>query len=150
LVDAYDISDKAIDLIKNNAQINGVEKQLTIKNTPFNIAEYTQESNHRYLIICDIEGGEKGLFSSTNSSFFNQSDLIIELHDFIDSEIKPYIVNLFSETHDIEIIQESPIPNFKEYTCLSETTVKKALHLTDEKRPCRMEWAILRSKEYIK
>lgn len=148
-VEAYDINRTATDLTLKNAEINGVKDFLTVKNTHFTFNEKSILSGQRLLVVCDIEGNELNLFDSESINKLTDSDLIIELHDFLNAEIKPHIIQLFLPTHNIEIIQENNFPNFRKYPFLTKTSLGKAIEITNENRPCLMEWAILRSMKHL-
>lgn len=147
-VEAYDIHIRATELTKENAKINCVIDLVTVKNISFTFADQNKLSEQRTFIICDIEGGEFDLFNADNVKNFEKSDLIIELHDFIDARIKPHIIQVFSPTHHIEIIQENTLADLNQYPFLKKTTLEKAIRITNEHRPCRMEWAIIKSLKH--
>jgi mannosyltransferase OCH1-like enzyme len=146
---AYDINDMAEEFIKNNTLINNVENRVQFKNDYFDVNESLIALPRRTFIFCDIEGGELSLFSKENIIKFSDSDLIIELHDFIDFNIKPYIIALFKDSHSIEILKEKQNYDFKNYDFLYKTPISNALKIIDENRPERMEWVILKSNKYL-
>lgn len=148
-VEAYDIHSQATELTNANAEINGVQNLVNIKNTSFDFNNQKKLFEERLLIVCDIEGGELNLFDTENIKNLLKSDLIIELHDFVDNKIKPHIVQIFSATHAIEIVRENNFLDLNEYPFLKKSSLEKAIEITNEHRPCLMEWAILRSLLYL-
>jgi hypothetical protein len=72
-------------VIKNNAQRNGVTDNLSVfgyaDENFFNcIKKYKPEE---CLLFCDIEGGEFNLFSDEVLNYFRNSTIIIEIHDWL-------------------------------------------------------------------
>ena len=94
------------------------------------------------------EGFEYELFSTSNVAKLENTDLIIELHDFINPKIKDKIFKLFSDSHTILIINEkyAELPrllnNDNKFMPVGIYT-----EFTDEERPVHMEWAIISSKK---
>ena len=56
------------------------------------------------LVIVDIEGGEAELLSSEVSKMLERSDLIVEIHPWIVSDIEAILTGRFRSTHRINII----------------------------------------------
>ncbi|MGB4841165.1 MAG: glycosyltransferase [Saprospiraceae bacterium] len=140
----FDISEKAIQLAKLNIKLNN------LSNVILSLGEFDPYENESLdsptLLICDIEGSEINLFNNGNNLLFNKSDMIIELHNFIDFKSEAYLSNLFFETHTIEIIKQESI-NYSIFQYLSTSRVgKKILNNLDEERPEKMKWMVLRSK----
>ena len=101
---AYDVDKHALEYCKLMALENKVTERIilgslcsaeTIKNFRF---------TRRGLIICDCEGYERELFNCTNVGNLKLTDMIIELHTFVHTDVKDYLINLFTETHYYSIV----------------------------------------------
>lgn len=142
-VDAYDIDSKSIQLAQKNVYTNNITN-VSLFNLEFKDYSWESYKNQRNLVICDIEGDEIKIFNKNIISYLVEMDIIIELHDFMNYQIKSTLVSLFSETHYIEIKREKTMTE-------SEKLFKnqnKLFRLIDERRPVEMEWLILKSKKY--
>jgi len=147
---AFDISIKARKLLKKLAQLNNVEEKIAIhsKCTPENLLSIDLNNS---LILSDCEGYEKYLF--LNNNVFNKlknSFLIIEAHDFIDPLISSDIISLYSETHNIRIIQSTDDLNKAlnyEFCDKNFFSFNERYYMYKEERPSIMNWLILYPKK---
>jgi hypothetical protein len=147
LVFAFDIDPDARRLCTEMAIRNDVQNRVSVGGecTP---DELQRVSVGRTLIICDCEGFEVDLLKPIEAPVLLDSDVIVELHDFVDPTIKSTIVERFEATHGIEIVaatQRSPDP----YPALARLTSDRQSHLVDEHRPLEpypMEWAVMLAK----
>jgi hypothetical protein len=73
-------------------------------------------------------------------------DLIIEIHDFIKEDNKNYLIDLFSSSHDIEIVKQEKIPLTIEKFLKDNPSTRKFIKIFEESRPEIMEWAIIKSR----
>lgn len=147
---AYDIEPEAIRLCRAMAEVNGVSNRLltgalctssTLKHLPY---------GKRSLIVCDCEGFEAELFPEEVIQSLVQHDLLIELHDFIDSRISSAIRERFSATHSIRSVRSvSDSDKARTYHCeeLDGLRLELKEFLLAERRPCAMEWFFLRAKQ---
>jgi hypothetical protein len=149
---AYDVDFTARRLCASMAQLNGVADRVSIQEHCGADTLNALAGKPKHLIICDCEGYEKQLFTQQNLPALRGHDLLIEMHDFIDPTISPYLIELFQSTHRQSIIRseddlyrprgaESTYP---ELAGLSLSVQRKAL---SEGRPRIMEWLILESLE---
>jgi len=146
---AYDTDETARTLCRQMAVINGIENRITIKQTCTAKELKNFKFTGKALIICDCEGYESQLFNKENIKNLKNCDLLIETHDFIDLNISTNLVDLFSDTHDIQIIKSiDDIEKAKTYifdeTNGFDLAIKKELY--QECRPTIMEWLICTTK----
>jgi len=149
LIYAYDTDSKAAEYCEKLAELNGVADRLTIR------GQITSEDlrdfgfKRKGLIVCDCEGFEMDLFTRDNVANLSKCDLIIEMHDFVNINISIYIIDLFKDSHNIQLFQsvddlvKARIYNYPETADQDLETKKK---LFAEGRPTLMEWAYLTSK----
>ena len=104
---AFDISETAQAICADTARRNGVSERIVVggKCTYQTLSELT-ESAEKTLIIMDCEGDEINILNKSIINNFIKCDIIVECHDFINRSITPTILQLFTATHDIDIIQE--------------------------------------------
>lgn len=147
---AYDTDPEAVRLCRTMAELNGVSDRITIgalfdaealKAIPF---------TRKGLILSDCEGFEKKLFGKETVSLLASSDLLVEVHDFLDITISSYIRQLFEPTHDIEVIQSlDDIKKAQTYTFdeLAPYDLATRKTLLAESRPAIMEWFWMRARK---
>lgn len=143
---ACDTDPDALLLCQKMAALNNVSDRFIFKNefTALDLKNF--EFTKRGLIICDCEGFEKNIFNTANLDNLKQCYLLIETHDFMDIEISGFLIDLFSLTHDIKIIQSlDDIQKAKRYqyeeTRSFDLVTRKKLF--GERRPAIMEWLYL-------
>lgn len=145
---AYDAKPEAQTLCKEMAMLNGVSDKVMVHGflTPEELRKFPFTKG---LIICDCEGFEKMLFTKENVSSLKSVDLLIEAHDFIDITISTYLTDLFSPTHNIQVIKSiDDIEKAKTYH-FEETeglTLQQKRKIFKEGRPTIMEWLICTPK----
>jgi len=127
-----DISQGSLDLCAEYAKINEVKVNLALG------AQSVQElmiggPGHR-LYVLDIEGGEDQL----DPIEFENSDLIIEVHDFF-KPMGAALADRFSTTHRVELIRPR-MPNFEWYPFLKRFPTLMPVLAVVEKRPVQCYW----------
>lgn len=141
---AFDIDPRARQLCEKMAKLNGVSERVMVR------GECTCEGldgllDNRSLVIFDCEGCELGLLDPGRVPNLRVSDVLVELHDFIDRSISPTIISRFADTHDISLVsglERDP----STYPAL-ETFNDWDRHVAvTEFRPERMQWAFMRAK----
>src|SRR6478609_9884506 len=139
---AFDMNSEAIQLTREMANANGVGDRVYTQEKCS--SDYLREFafSGKGLIVSDCEGYEKQLFRSALTNLKN-CDLLIETHDFLDIRISSDLVDLFSETHTVNVtlstddIQKAKRYKFPEADNLS---LSDRFFLFQEGRPTLMEW----------
>lgn len=98
---AYDINETARSHCRKLAEENGVANRVEIRMFCDAHELGRLVNGRRFLVIADCEGYEKELFTSSNLAALENADVLVEVHDFMDLTITPYLRTLFSKTHDI-------------------------------------------------
>ncbi len=98
------------------------------------------------LVVCDCEGCELELLDPRAVPALSASDLLVELHDFIDPTITSTLLERFEATHRIERFAMSDrarasIPS------LERLTPEQRAAAVWEGRPAGMEWAWFEARE---
>jgi hypothetical protein len=104
---AYDINEKARELCLEMATTNSVKDKIKIEEIFTMRTIHTIISKNPGFIFCDCGGAEEFIFYNDGENWLNlitNFDLLIEIHDNVHPGISKYIYNLFSESHDIQII----------------------------------------------
>ncbi|HRD08169.1 MAG: glycosyltransferase [Saprospiraceae bacterium] len=144
---AFECDPRNIVLLKQNLEANGMTAVVTIFDHKVNAVNAAANvEGKRCLIICDIEGEEMVIFHQQNINLFNRCDLVIELHEFLDRNVKEQLEQLFEATHDIEIIAEEKIPDVARKFLIHDRKARNWIQLMDEGRPEAMRWMVLRAK----
>jgi hypothetical protein len=146
---AFDTNTDATMQCQEMARLNGVSNRFTVGD--FCDSRFlAQLAEHRKcLIICDIEGGEKDLFSDDLISHLRFHDLLIETHDLFLPGISETLQQRFSKTHLIKIIKSlsdtEKVDKF--HSPLFEgISHQEKIELIAEGRPETMEWLFLQSR----
>jgi precorrin-6B methylase 2 len=101
------------------------------------------------LVIADCEGYEKYLFSKAIAKSLSGADLIIELHEYLDRAMGRLIAEIFSETHDLTLVQSIPdIEKARTYESdlLLKDDLDERMLAFAEGRCEVMNWAVLSPK----
>ncbi len=104
IVEAFDIDADARKNCAHLAERNGVADRLRIGGQ-FYGEDFEKYAAEKTLFLVDIEGAEKELLNPARHPALQKADLIVEMHDYLDSEISKTLRDRFAATHDIEIIK---------------------------------------------
>lgn len=145
---AFDIDAQALEGCKAMAKENKVSERVITDRFCYPETLENFSFSEKALIICDCEGYERELFNLKNIRNLKFSDLIIELHPFIHEDVKEYLISLFADTHNYNIISSSDnkrkVFDFKYH--LGGMNKVEQVKAIEEGRPFTMEWVILKSK----
>jgi hypothetical protein len=142
-ISAFDIDPKAQDLCRQNTRLNGVADRVEVCGGVSAQDLAVAARGRRCLIICDCEGFEGSLFTTATVEAFSHSDLIIETHDFIEAGLLSRLSNLFSATHQVQLIHSiDDLQKARTYRSeLADSLDYEAKELAyAESRPVIMEW----------
>jgi hypothetical protein len=137
---AFDTDKHAQDLCLKLAKLNGVEDRVIIGGF-CDTDRLNKIISGKTFLLCDCEGYELELIDSSKAPALNQADMIVELHDFVNSEISSTIISRFKVSHDIVIIdsvKERAAADFPVIAALPNHLQQTA---TNEVRPGVMQWA---------
>ncbi|HEX5603266.1 MAG TPA: hypothetical protein VFX63_11975 [Pyrinomonadaceae bacterium] len=141
---AFDIDPRARQLCEKMARVNGVSERVVVRGE-CKCEGLDELLDDRSLVIIDCEGCELALLDPGRVPNLRVSDVLVELHDFIDRSISPTMISRFADTHDISIVsglERDP----STYPAL-ETFNDWDRHVAvAEFRPERMQWAFMRAK----
>lgn len=146
---AWDTDEEAVRFCNIMARINNVSQRVITGSFCDSKTLSSVRFTGKALIMSDCEGYEKILFTKELNPVLYRHDLLIEVHDFVDRSISSTIIDIFYQTHDIEVVssiddlRKSNIYNFPEVGTLDMLT---RLTLFAEHRPETMEWFYLRSR----
>ena len=144
---AYESDTRNVALLQQNLSLNGITNSVRINPvsvTALNAGE--EASGFRCCVVCDIEGGEKEIFNPHNVAAFSRSDLVVELHEFMDRNMLSTLAQLFEASHQIEIINEHTMPAVARQFMKMDRRSRNLLQLIDEGRPEPMRWALFTAK----
>lgn len=105
IVYAYDVDERARNICRQIAQLNGLENRVLIgkKMDAAGLASF-DFSDKKAFVLSDCEGYEKMLFTKENMHNLKNTDVLIEVHDLFDLTISTYLRDVFAATHDIRVI----------------------------------------------
>ena len=102
---AYDINPAAQDACRELAQKNDVSERIEI-GALFGPEDFAQFANEKTLVMCDIEGAEQELLDPQLAPELAGMDIIVESHECIIKGLTQTLIDRFSVTHKITLIQD--------------------------------------------
>ncbi len=149
MVYALDIDNDSLNLCEQNARDNGIKNLVTCvgKAGP----ESLDLGYGKRLFFVDIEGDELWLLDKDKCPLLNDSDIIVECHDFFYLDYSTDVISKtlrerFSDSHDIEVVTEE-IPCPSDYPWLSGLPMGTVLLAITEKRPRPTVWLACWTKQ---
>ncbi|WP_096702311.1 tetratricopeptide repeat protein [Magnetospirillum sp. 15-1] len=137
---AHDISEEALGLCREAADLNGVGSRLiTAGACTHAILRSHLSASAQALAVIDCEGAELQLIDPDAVPELLRCDLLIECHDFVDRNITPTLIRRLSPTHEVEMIRETP-RNPEKYRELARLSPHEGRLLLDEGRGVAMHW----------
>jgi hypothetical protein len=136
---AYDIDGYARHLCRQMARRNRVEARIHLRGA-CSPQELNRVLHGRALIICDCEGYERSLLAPEQVAALRQADVLVELHDFMDSTITPTLLARFEPTHEITLL-DTQHKDPDRYTLPESLSQEDRDFLVNEYRPAQMQWA---------
>jgi precorrin-6B methylase 2 len=146
---AFDINPEAAEQCRRMAELNGVADRVRIDGLCDPDALLRIPFSAQSLVVSDCEGYELTLFTPEVVQHLAATDVLIELHDFIDNRISAELRRRFSQTHDISCvpaIDDTTKAETYRFDCLSEYDLPTRRTLLSEWRPAGMEWIFCRPK----
>jgi len=105
LVYAFDTDQRAQELCKISASINGVDSRLRVSGfCDPSILEFILSQGSKCLLVCDVEGYELHLIEPSKVPSLAKTTIIVECHDFMNREITPIIKTRLSKSHSVRLI----------------------------------------------
>ena len=122
------------------ARLNGMEDRLHVLGscTPEGLQSALDNGGHS-VIICDIEGGEKKLLDSHHVPRLSATDMLVEIHDFLDPTISASVRHDFCASHTIKSMR-SRARTLQDMPTDPQWRRAGMLPLVSERRPGIMEW----------
>lgn len=139
---SFELHQEATEFCKKLVQYNSISNEINYKDE-CNEKELIHLHPDNAFIFCDAEGSENRIFTTMTLPFFKTSNLIIELHDFIEPGTRERMIDLFKTTHKISVVKTHR-RNLRNYSAILgrySRDIQKAA--VDEARPCPMEWLVL-------
>ena len=102
---AFDLNPKAQQVCTALAQKNGVTDRVSVGGL-FKPTDFAEYEGQKILVLCDIEGAEKDLLDPEIAPALKGMDLIVESHECLIPGITQTLVQRFSASHDITLVQD--------------------------------------------
>jgi tetratricopeptide (TPR) repeat protein len=103
---AFDLNPKAQEVCTALAAKNGVADRVSV-GALFKPEDFAQYANQRVLVLCDIEGAERDLLNPAIAPALTGMDLIVESHECLIPGITKILIDRFSLTHDITLVEDN-------------------------------------------
>lgn len=144
LVHGYDTDPSARALFRELARVNDVESRIFVGDECrlSDLVEVLGESINPFVLM-DCEGCESHLLTQQLFASNHRVSLIVELHEFIVSDIADKLERTVPETHSITYVAagDRTVNDLQARTDLPKRFARRAL---DERRPPNMRWAVCR------
>jgi hypothetical protein len=140
-VHAYDIDDRSRELCSGLALLNGVADRVDVRRE-CGLEELRALPAHGVALFMDCEGCESALLRPDLVAPMAGWRIIVELHDFIRPGLDDEVIARFSDSHEVEVIDERPRGDLDLEPLRFLTSRERATAL-NEFRPQRMRWAHL-------
>ncbi len=141
---ALDYVSSLLDQTMRLAKLNGVENRITTGGK-FDFESPASDQVRNSLMIIDIEGGESELLK--NPDAYQDTDMIIEIHEGFYPEICSSLEKTFGNSHEVEILNLAdinhpgdPLPDMSAF-CALETAM-----LLFCNRGVENKWGLFKSK----
>lgn len=138
LVLLVDVSQQAIDIARENAQVNNVNKiHFSTDSSINNFRNYVRTAQ-RPAIIMDCEGFEEQFLDLEQFPELAKTSILVESHDCIRSGLTDKLVDRFKNTHHIQLIPQGAKNPYLDITHDLSDYDKSILIC--ESRPSTMVW----------
>jgi hypothetical protein len=142
LIYAFDIDGPARSLCTEMADLNGVSDQVFVAGECKHMT-LTKLIDTNSLLIVDCEGAEYDLLDPQKVPQLCSTDMLVELHDFLNPHITPAIVKRFEATHKIKLI-DAQKRDVDRYQALKALLGSKGANLMLKERDLvGQQWAVL-------
>lgn len=124
------------------ARLNGVEDRIDIRgfcDAPSLAALLNSRRDERVVLVCDCEGTEVDLLRPDLMPSLADTDLLVELHDFVNPEISQTITRRFKATHELKMVRDRH-RDPSTYPALSALKPELQAFLISEHRLRRTDW----------
>jgi hypothetical protein len=141
---AFDTDPMARKLCRTMADANQVSNRLNIAGK-CDVEQLKILLADRALIVCDCEGYEIDLLRPDLISMLKSTDILVELHDWLNPVISESILTRFNSTHNIELVtcvERDP----ELFPLLDFLDAKDRRLAVSEFRPQGQQWAFMTSK----
>ena len=103
---AFDLNPAARQVCGELAAKNGVADRVTV-GALFREEEFAIYAGQKVLVLCDIEGTERELLDPALAPDLEAMDLIVESHECLVPGITQLLLNRFSPTHTITLVEDN-------------------------------------------
>jgi hypothetical protein len=142
---AYDTNPHAQKLCLALAELNNVSSQVKVRGT----AEFAQLTatlgTQKTLVVCDCDGCESFILDPEKLPSLSQTDVLVEVHDYLDETITPTLRRRFESTHEIQYIA-SVMKDPTKYPELNYLSPEDQQKVINEYRP-QQGWLIMTTKK---
>lgn len=143
-VHAFDIDIVARQRTRRLARLNGVSGRVRVRGRCQH-RDLRMLTGPGSLIVCDCEGCESPLLDLQAEPALAATDLLVELHEFVDAGVTSRLRERFRSTHECEIFPATSRDEL-ELPALERLSVSQRRQAVWEGRPAGMSWAWFRSK----
>ncbi len=126
------------------AALNKVSERVTVSGL-FRGDDFAKYADMKTFVLMDIEGGETALLNPVAFPVLKKMDILVELHDIIDTTISKTVMDRFAATHDITFVANKPAMfDFTRFAGTNYVDPFDSLIMAWENRDGPTPWAVMR------
>jgi len=137
---AVDISPSAVAITAENASANGIDNVETVNQEVD--TDWLQQQCSTYkspFLVVDCEGAEQQLLDPVKVPALAHASILVESHDCVIAGLTDVLVNRFSTTHDVKVIEQKYKDPYQ-FHFLKPLSDCDKWALVHEGRPSSMNW----------
>jgi len=119
---AFEANEAGRHTCEEMAKINGITDRLQLGGFCDDKTLLSLSLKNKALIISDCEGYEKNLLTPEVAHFLKSHDLLVEIHDLMDTEIASSLRLRFEKTHRIQVVES--IDDYKKSATAAISRIK--------------------------
>jgi hypothetical protein len=141
---AFDTDVDARRFCADLARMNNVHERIEVRGECDHI-ELSQVSSENTIVVCDCEGFEEQLLVPAQVPGLAETDVLVELHEFLSRGLTERVISRFKATHEVTLI-DTQERDIRSYPILQVVEIDDRPWAVREGRPASMQWAFLKAR----
>lgn len=144
---AFDTDPEAQRYCQNLARLNGVAGRVLVAGY-CGVAELQALCGRDALVVCDCEGYEDELLDPALAPALQNTDIIVELHEFLKPALTKRLLERFQKSHSVTLINSAP-RDPAAYPILKVVAAEDRPWAVREGRSAAMQWAFMQAHQKV-
>lgn len=144
---AFDTMVAAQEICRKNAEVNGVSDRIVVRGEcdASNLGKVIEDASKPFVFL-DCEGAERDILAQASMDEMKKAAILVECHDIVDRTITESIINKYSDTHEIQRIDQAARNPYTS-PIIHDLTEDDRWLLVSERRPEPMHWLLLAPRQ---